>query len=346
MEVIGKIFAYRQLAYTKLSTEKEDNTVYVKEQDVKFIDGMLYLRYGCRSSQSEGLYDKEDGGFFTVPVMRVSQEIDGFAVLGEEITEVLSEHTEMVLGLPYLPKCFLFQSELQQYDVMKPFLTLHYELVELFDLLEILPEEDPDYKAFLQEFIAKVQNFSLTFQAFLWMRGPAEIANLSDSETWERLPLDEVWATWATMVENLEDTRLILKIAKRRWQQWCQEESLTDLTGEFSNLEVEISEVQEDKKEIDGDIESRTSQKLMYQTFLDELGWKLGILRGSISHRASSEATLKKLSNDELDDLESWIVVNNTDSYEVRALIQKTREQRKERKPLVSRKPPSLKPKT
>ncbi|MDR2540792.1 MAG: hypothetical protein LBD11_03240, partial [Candidatus Peribacteria bacterium] len=159
MEVIGKIFAYRQLANTKLSTEKEDNTVYVKEQDVKFIDGMLYLRYGCRTSQCEGLYDKEDGGIFTIPILRVSKEMDGFAVLGEDITEVLSEHTEAVLGLPYLPSVFLLQNELLQYNVMSEFLTSNYELVELSDFLKNLPKEDPDYETFLQEFIIMLQTF-------------------------------------------------------------------------------------------------------------------------------------------------------------------------------------------
>jgi hypothetical protein len=184
------------------------------------------------------------------------------------------------------------------------------------------------------------------------MRAPAETANLSDSEAWERLPLDQVWATWATMVENLDDTRVILKIIKRRWIKWCQEESLTDLTGEFSNLEVEISEVKEDKKEIDGDIESRTSQKLMYDIFIKELRWKLKTLKEAIAYRVSSEVALKKLSNDELDDLESWILENDESSYEAFAVIKKVREQRnqaklqkKQTKSLVQRKTPSSKPK-
>ncbi|MDR2541177.1 MAG: hypothetical protein LBD11_05430, partial [Candidatus Peribacteria bacterium] len=194
--------------------------------------------------------------------------------------------------------------------------------------------------------------FRLNFQAFFWMRAPAETANLSDSEAWERLPLDQVWATWATMVENLDDTRVILKIIKRRWIKWCQEESLTDLTGEFSNLEVEISEVKEDKKEIDGDIESRTSQKLMYDIFIKELRWKLKTLKEAIAYRVSSEVALKKLSNDELDDLESWILENDESSYEAFAVIKKVREQRnqaklqkKQTKSLVQRKTPSSKPK-
>ncbi|MDR3168505.1 MAG: hypothetical protein LBU27_01760 [Candidatus Peribacteria bacterium] len=229
MKIIGKIFAHRLLSHTKLSTDKEDYIVFAKKQDVRFCDGMLYLRCACRTSQWEGGYDSVDGGIFVIPLQRISNADDGFCILAGEITEIFSEEIwESIVDLPFLENRCVFIRDLPLEGV-EVFCEMVQELLELPVLLASFTEENAEYQEWLREFSNKVQVFCSTFNDFLWMRSPVETEDFSDVGVWRRMDMDTLYDSWMEMVESGKDTRLIHKILRGRWKAFCQEEPLNGL---------------------------------------------------------------------------------------------------------------------
>lgn len=337
MEVIGKIFAFRRL-YNMVAGSK----MFISIEDVRYCEESLYVRYTAFCSMGSRFQHAEITGY-TIPIERISPEIDGFRIDCHEALEAFYEWQDVPILFPLTP-LYIFPSDLEEDDV-----ALFEEMLEKLDKRESGKRGSAKKKMTDEEFQAECSRFFAIFMDRLWI-GPAkvEVCDISNYEIFQRTPLESLFTTWSEGVSNLQDVDEVQKFRRKRFKVLCETFSIAKLMTAIRNKEAQLRNVQEELTLMGKEDDYTTADKDVQELHIAEFEWDLAILEKTLKSKTLSSISI--LSEKEFYTLIDWYSERNTkdDSLDILIALQHARNTRPKTKPkknLAQRKILSPKPK-